>query len=88
MMPALQDRRLLPMADCTFPGTTALYCVGNAEATQQAVSMAAALGDETPVEQNPAVAQVQTIPAEALLYPGEKLELTTRVFNAIGTAIG
>ncbi len=67
-----------------FPSTTALYCVGSAEAKQVAVSMADAFGDETPVSQNTAVAQVQTIPAEALLHPGEKLNLTTHVFNALG----
>lgn len=65
-----------------FPGTTTLFCVGSADATQVAVSMADSMGEELAGDQT--VAQVQVVPAEELLRPGETMELQTRVYNAIG----
>jgi outer membrane protein assembly factor BamB len=76
--PIVADGRLY------FPSTTTLYCVGTEGATQTPVDISQAMGQETPVSQNPNVAQVQVVPAEAILKPGEKLELTTHVFNALG----
>ena len=76
--PILADGRLY------FPSTTTLYCVALDGSTQDPVSLDDSLGQETPVSENPEIAQVQIIPAESLVKPGEKLELRVRVFNALG----
>jgi len=46
--------------------------------------MADSMGDETPVAQNPTISQVQIVPAESVVKPGEKLELKINVFNVLG----
>lgn len=66
-----------------FPGTTALYCVGNADAKQESVVLADSFGEETAIEDK-TIAQVLVMPNERVLKPGEKIELSTRVFNALG----
>ncbi len=76
--PIVADGRLY------FPSTTALYCVGNESATQTSVDITKAMGEETPVGDNPAIAQVQITPGEQLLKPGESVELSINVFNALG----
>ncbi len=75
--PIVADGRLY------FPSTTALYCVGKEGAQQTPVDIAS-MGKELPVTDNPDVAQVQITPGEALLKPGEKLELSVNVYNALG----
>ncbi|MCM2371193.1 outer membrane protein assembly factor BamB family protein [Aporhodopirellula aestuarii] len=67
-----------------FQGTSALYCVGNETATQKPVSLAEQLVGETPVDENPAIAQLLIVPGELLLEPGESVDLSVRVFNALG----
>src|SRR6185312_11853727 len=67
------------------PTTAAMYCVGTADAKPMsdpppAPPAEAALTDMTP-------AQVQIVPAEALVKPGEKVAFKTRLFNALGQLI-
>jgi outer membrane protein assembly factor BamB len=76
--PIVADGRLY------FPSTTALYCVATEGSTQTPVVMAESMGDETPVAKNPEVAQLQIVPAEALVKPGEQIELAAHVFNVLG----
>ncbi|MCH5374316.1 MAG: PQQ-binding-like beta-propeller repeat protein, partial [Planctomycetes bacterium] len=79
--PIVADGRLY------FPSTTALYCVGTEGASQKPQVLAELLGEETPVEENPEPAQVQIVPAESLLKPGESLDLTVNLFNRLGQAV-
>ncbi|MGB7346685.1 MAG: PQQ-binding-like beta-propeller repeat protein [Pirellulaceae bacterium] len=76
--PIVADGRLY------FQSTTALYCVGNENAQQTSVSIIDSMGEETPIDQNQDIVTVLITPNESLLKPGEKLTLSTRVFNAIG----
>jgi hypothetical protein len=76
--PIVADGRLY------FQSTTALYCVSNESAKQVAESIAGSLGEETPVSENPEIAQVQIVPCEALVAPGETVEYKVNVFNVLG----
>lgn len=76
--PIVADGRLY------FPSTTALYCVGTENGQQTAVDIAASMGEETPVSENPEVAQLQIVPAEALVRPGQSIELKTYAYNMLG----
>ncbi len=76
--PIVADGRLY------FQSTTALYCVSNESAKQAAESIAGSLGEETPVSENPEIAQVQIVPCEALVPPGETVEYKVNVFNVLG----
>ena len=76
--PIIADGRLY------FPSTTGLYCVATEGSSQTPVVMADAMGEETPVAQNPTISQVQVVPAESVVKPGEKIELKVNVFNALG----
>ncbi|KAA5540051.1 PQQ-binding-like beta-propeller repeat protein [Roseiconus nitratireducens] len=76
--PILADGRLY------FQSTTAMYCIGNDSATQTPQTLQEALGEETPVSENTEIAQVQIIPCEALLKPGESIEYDVKVYNALG----
>lgn len=76
--PIVADGRLY------FPSTTALYCVSAEGAQQQPQVMSELLGDETPVSENPEPAQVQILPAESLLKPGQSIDLSVNVFNSLG----
>ena len=79
--PIVADGRLY------FPSTTALYCVGSGEGMQEPVSMAASMGEELPVEQHPEATQVQVVPCELLLQPGESVDLDVRLFNLLGQRV-
>ncbi|QDT08660.1 PQQ-binding-like beta-propeller repeat protein [Stieleria marina] len=76
--PIVADSRLY------FQSTNTLFCIGNDTATQTSVSMADSMGDETPIDQDLKIATIIVTPNESLLKPGEKLPLSTRVFNANG----
>jgi hypothetical protein len=76
--PIVADGRLY------FPSTNALYCVSNESAKQNAESIQDAPGPEAPVGENQKIAQVQIVPVEALLEPGESIEYKVNVFNSIG----
>jgi hypothetical protein len=79
--PIVADGRLY------FPSTTALYCVGTEGASQKPQVLAELLGEETPVEENPEPAQVQIVPVESLVKPGESLDLKVNLFNSLGQAV-
>ena len=46
--------------------------------------MSESMGDETPISENQTVTQLIVFPAEQLLKPGDKLELSVHAFNALG----
>lgn len=76
--PIVADGRLY------FPSTTTLYCVATEDSKQETEVLADLLGEETAVSENSETTQVQIIPAESLLKPGQSLELGVRVFNRLG----
>lgn len=76
--PIVADGRLY------FPSSNTLYCVSNEKALQTDQTFESAMGPETPVDQDTEIAQVQIVPAEALLKPGQTLQYKVNVFNAIG----
>ena len=73
-----------------LPTGGALYCLGNknpSTVTANAAARAAepvSLVQETPVNGQDPVAQIQITPVEMLLAPGESVPLTVRAFNARG----
>ncbi len=76
--PIVADGRLY------FPSSTTLYCVAADGGSQEAVSIADAMGAETPVTENPDVAWVQIVPTESIVKPGESVKLAVHTFNALG----
>lgn len=76
--PIVADGRLY------FPSTTGLYCVATQGSSQTPVVMADSMGTETPISENPTITQVQIVPAESVVKPGEKIELKVNVFNVLG----
>ncbi len=68
-----------------IPSTEFLYCIGTKDAQPKADDRPAGL-PELPPSGPPA--QVQVIPAEILIKPGEKVKFTTRLFNNLGQLIG
>ena len=76
--PIVADGRLY------FQSTNTLYCVGTGSGEQKAVSIVGAMGDETPVDRNPEIAQVQLVPCESVIEPGESVEFDVRVYNPLG----
>ena len=87
--PIVADGRLF------FPGTSAMYCVGNAAAQPDAAPASeataggkSAAADQPPVSENPDPAWALIVPAESVLKPGEKLPLTVRLFNRLGQPLG
>lgn len=76
--PIVADGRLY------FPSTTGLYCVAVEGSTQSPVVMADSMGKESPVSEHPGATQLQIVPAESLVKPGEKVELEVHAFNALG----
>ena len=79
--PIVADGRLY------FPSTTALYCVASEGATQTPVSIADSMGEETSVEKDNVAAQLQVVPAETLIAPGDEIELSTHAFNSVGQRV-
>ena len=70
-----------------FPSTTALYCVSTEAAQQPKQVLSELLGEETAVEENPTITQLQVFPAEAILKPGKNLELQVHAFNELGQKV-
>lgn len=66
-----------------FPTTAALYCVGN-EANKTGFSGLPPQPAEDPVSEDPKPAHVQVIPAEDLIYPGDKIDYRVKLFNSRG----
>ncbi|XZE54308.1 PQQ-binding-like beta-propeller repeat protein [Planctomycetaceae bacterium SH139] len=65
-----------------FFGTNGLYCVGTGQG--QPAKAVASLEDELPIVENQKPAWLQIVPAEALLAPGESIELSVKSYNALG----
>ena len=76
--PIVADGRLY------FPSSKTLYCVATENGSQESVEMASTMGEETPVSENPDLAQILVVPAESVVQPGESVELNTRLFNRLG----
>lgn len=76
--PIVADGRLY------FPSTTALYCVASEGAVQKPETMSELLGTETPIAENPELVQVQILPAETILKPGQSMKLRVNLFNRLG----
>lgn len=76
--PIVADGRLF------FQSTTALYCVSNESAKQTPQSIADAAGKESAVSENSDIAQLQIVPCEALIEPGESMEFKIHAYNAFG----
>jgi outer membrane protein assembly factor BamB len=68
-----------------LPTSAALYCIGNAEAKPQADPLPP-MPKESPVTDKK-VAQVQVIPCDIILTPGQKQSYRVKVFNALGQEI-
>ena len=67
-----------------FPGTSALYCVDTGTGEQTPETIEQHLVGETPVEQNPDPSQLLIVPGELLVEPGQREELSVRLFNRLG----
>ncbi|MEX2358651.1 MAG: PQQ-binding-like beta-propeller repeat protein [Pirellulaceae bacterium] len=65
------------------PTTGAMYCL-EAEDKEKGFAGLPESQPERPVDEDREPAQVQVIPAEVLVKPGEKVDFTVRVFNAGG----
>lgn len=76
--PIVADGRLY------FQSTRNLYCISNESAKQTDQLMSDAYGQERPVAEDTEIAQVQIVPVEALIHPGESIEYKVNVFNSIG----
>lgn len=66
-----------------IPLTTGLYCVGHADAEPTADPVPE-MTAETDREQDTAPAQVQLVPCESLLRPGNRQPFQVRLYNAAG----
>jgi outer membrane protein assembly factor BamB len=70
-----------------LPTAKQIYCLGRAESRPSEPQPADAKPDaaqEAPAGKDDAVAQVQLVPAEALLKPGDKQKLAIKLYNARG----
>ena len=65
-----------------LPTTSFMYCVGTKDAKPTADPQPAPVAEGAVSDTTPA--QVQVVPAEALIKPGEKVQFKTRLFNARG----
>ena len=75
--PAVSNGRIL------FPTTTALYCVGN-KAGKVESDPIPPMPSEKPVAQDQTVSQLQLVPVESLLSPGQQTKLQVRGYNKLG----
>ncbi len=66
-----------------LPTTSRLYCLGTPDA-QTGSTEAPAPAQETPAGKDDAVAQVQLVPAEVLIKPGDNLKFAIKLFNERG----
>ncbi|KLU07150.1 serine/threonine protein kinase -likeprotein [Rhodopirellula islandica] len=81
---AFHSSPILANGKLYFQGASALYCVGSPESKQKPLVLAEQLLGETALEENPEPAQLLITPAEGLLYPGQTMELSVRLFNRLG----
>jgi len=66
-----------------LPTTEAMYCIGESDAKPAAAAQPEP-PKEAPVSDHPQPAQVQVVPNELLLKPGEKANFKVRLFNEFG----
>lgn len=66
-----------------LPTSDAIYCLGNPD-VEPIVDPLPTPPQETPVEQDTVAAQVQVVPFDVLLSPGETQDYHVRVFNSRG----
>lgn len=69
------------------PTTGAMYCVGFKDATPSSDPIPPQ-PEETPVAEDTKPAQVQVVPVESLLLPGQKQQYKVRLYNAKGQFLG
>lgn len=77
--PVVADGRLY------FAGNSALYCVGTGNG--QPATEVAALGEEAKPSSQTKPAWVQIVPAEAILQPGDAVDLKVRTYSANGVLL-
>ena len=70
-----------------IPTTAALYCIGEADA-QPASEPIPPLPQEAPQSADQEPAQIQIVPCELVMRPGEQQSFTVRQFNAQGQLLG
>lgn len=70
-----------------FMTSTTLYCIGKPERSPKPDEHPV-LPAEAPLAEGGGPAHVQIFPADIMLYPGEPLELTARVYNKNGQLLG
>ena len=70
-----------------LPTTDNLYCIADSQKAAGSRPLPAA-GQETPISKDPAPAQVQIVPAETLLKPGQTEQFRVRIFNRAGQLLG
>ena len=66
-----------------LPTAGALYCLGDESVTPSADPLPTP-PQETPVDQDTVPAQVQVVPYDVLLYPGDTVDYKVRLYNARG----
>ncbi|MFO0948375.1 MAG: PQQ-binding-like beta-propeller repeat protein [Planctomycetota bacterium] len=70
-----------------IPMLDAMYCIGKSDA-KPSVSGAPDFAEEAPVSADPKPAQLQIVPVEALLKPGQQQKFVARLFNSKGQFVG
>ncbi len=66
----------------------ALYCIGNKDQQPRLAERPAAPSEVANLPEDKTPAQVQVVPAEVLLAPGDSQEFSVRLFNARGEFLG
>jgi outer membrane protein assembly factor BamB len=66
-----------------LPSTSALYCFGKKSA-QPASEPVTSPWKETPADADKTVAQIQLVPSEMMLAPGQEVKLQVKGFNKLG----
>lgn len=69
------------------PTSAALYCIGFKDAEPQATPIPEP-PKEAPISEDPTPAQLQIVPYEVLLRPGQSQKFTVRQFNSRGQLLG
>lgn len=75
--PAVSNGKVL------IPTTTSLYCIGHKSGKVESDPIPP-MAKETPVSQDQAIAQIQIVPVELLMKPGQSAKLEVRGYNKIG----
>lgn len=68
--------------------TEGLFCIGKPGATGKLAEEPKQTLNEAPVDTDKKVAQIQIVPVESLVRPGDKIAFSTRSYNARGQLLG